>query len=321
LCEGFPMNVGSKVTKCRLPRVSVLMTVFNAEKTVLDSLCSLYSQTFEDWQVIVVENGSTDGSAEIIRAQRDRRLCCTFFEDNVGRTAALRFAFAQARSEYVAVLDADDIALPERFRSQVEFLDKNPEHVLVGSWCTCIDADGAVLGWLRPPTEELELRSLLASGNPFVHSSSMYRRSAALAVGGYPAHRFFAQDYALWLRLTCQGRVGMIDRELCLYRSSPSGLTQAPSQKLEVVTDQLAALVEARGFLNFDEEMSRRHREEVAILGLKIFLARLKRGKFLDAGSFLIRRFLSDPISMVWNRVVRDRLRFLRSWGNQPSQS
>src|SRR3972149_9086486 len=105
-----------------MPMVSVLMTIYNAEPYLRAAIDSLISQTFPDWELIAVENGSTDGSLSVLKDYADPRVRVFQQKKNIGRTPALRFAFDQARGDYVAVLDADDISSPDRLARQVAFL-------------------------------------------------------------------------------------------------------------------------------------------------------------------------------------------------------
>ncbi|MDE2223595.1 MAG: glycosyltransferase family 2 protein, partial [Candidatus Omnitrophica bacterium] len=140
-------------TSVGAPRVSVLMTIYNAAPFLQESIDSLLTQSFQNWELIAVENGSTDTSAEILAGYKDPRIRVFHFSQNMGRTLALIQALGQSRGEYVAILDADDVAHPLRFARQVEFLDNDPETVLVGSWVQHIDEKGRVFKTWEPPTE------------------------------------------------------------------------------------------------------------------------------------------------------------------------
>ena len=107
------------------PRVSVLMTIYNAEPYLKEAIDSIVAQTFGEWELIAIENGSSDGSRAILDSYQDERIRCFCLPENIGRTPALRYAFEQAGGEYIAVLDADDVSHPERFKKQVEYLDQH----------------------------------------------------------------------------------------------------------------------------------------------------------------------------------------------------
>src|SRR5437879_6502478 len=133
------------------PKVSVLLAVFNGECHLEGSLRSILNQSFADFELIVVDDGSTDGTAEILAAvgRADPRVVVVR-QANRGLTASLIRAASLARGAYLARQDADDISPPERFRRQVDFLDAHPSIAAVGAWADIIDRSGAVIGALRP---------------------------------------------------------------------------------------------------------------------------------------------------------------------------
>jgi glycosyltransferase involved in cell wall biosynthesis len=288
----------------RPPRVSVLMTIYNAAPFLEEALESLLAQTFTNWELVAVENGSTDESPGILDAQDDRRFRVHRLESNIGRTPALRRAFDLARGDIVAVLDADDVSLPHRLEDQLAFLDEHPATVLVGSWTRLVDEGGSELGVVRPPAQHEDLCDLFAWCNPFVHSSCMYRREPASSVGGYPEDLPYAQDGGLWIRLIGQGNVGMLQKVLCEQRVRSDSMTGNSSGSVYVARDGLALLLAARERLSFGPEARRRHRDEFLIARIKYGLALFRTGSRLRGLGVLGRGILANPVGMLRNRVV-----------------
>ena len=138
-----------------MPRVSVLMTSYNPGAFVKPAIDSVLAQTFQDFELILVEDGSHDGAKEIARAYAaaDTRFRLIDLPKNIGRTPALNLALREAKGEYAAVLDADDLAAPERFALQVALLDARPNVVVVSSHVRLIDKAGNVVGRICPPTD------------------------------------------------------------------------------------------------------------------------------------------------------------------------
>lgn len=294
------------------PRVSVLMTIFNAEPFLKESLDSLLGQDYAQWELIAVENGSKDASPEILAGYSDPRIRKFAFHSNIGRTAALRYAFSQARAEYIAVLDADDVALPGRLQRQVEYLDSHPETGLVGAWADEIDSQGALIGSFRPPADESALRDWLGWSNPFVHSAVMYRSSLARDVGGYPESIVHSQDYSLVLKLAQRSGLGMIEEVLCKLRSAPSTMTNDPSLQLVRAREALELLTEARETLRLSPAALSRNRRRRAVAKLKVGLA-LMKAKRLGAGvRYVVSGVLSDPSALIDNGRIRGLLGKLR---------
>jgi len=212
------------------PRLSVLMTIYNPGRYLAAAVDSVLAQTFPDFELVAVENGSRDGAKQCMHsyAKRDARIRLIDLPENIGRTPALNLALQEARGELVAVHDADDAAAPSRFASQIEYFDARGETVLLGSHYRLIDEHGQVTGVERPPCDPHALYDALAYTNPFAHSTTMFRRNKALSVGGYPAEFRFAQDYALWLLLARIGPLGMLGEALVDLRRHPQQLTASP---------------------------------------------------------------------------------------------
>ena len=182
-------------------RVSVVMSVYNGEKYLREAVDSILNQTFTDFEFIIIDDGSTDNTARILREYRDHRLISVHNSENRGQTRCLNQGLRIARGEYVARLDADDIALPQRLEQQLGFLALNPSVVLLGTWCECISETGTHVGFCKYPTDPNEILDSTVEMDPFAHPSVVYRRDVALQEGGYPEQFVWAQDFALWLRL------------------------------------------------------------------------------------------------------------------------
>lgn len=202
------------------PLVSVVMPVYNGEKYLAEAVESILNQTFRDFEFIIIDDGSTDGTAQILeqygRGDSRIRIC---HQENAGVVAACNRGIGLARGKYIARMDADDIALRHRFQAQVGFLESNPDVALVGSAISFIDAEGRGHGQImRYPTSDSAIRRILYYGNCFAHPSIMMRRQAVSAVGGYRECCSPAEDYDLWLRLAERFKVANLAEPLLLYR-------------------------------------------------------------------------------------------------------
>ena len=212
------------------PRVSVLMTIYNPGPFLAPAIESLLAQTLPDFELIAVENGSRDGARDIVRGfARDPRIRLIEKDINIGRVPALNLAFGEARADYVAILDADDIAHPDRLAVEAALLDRQPDTIIVGSHVRFIDADGNVTGTFTPDPEPQALLDALAYRNPFAHSSVMYRRQAAVDCGGYDRRYEFANDLALALALVERGKPAMINRFLADIRFHAANASAQPA--------------------------------------------------------------------------------------------
>jgi len=287
------------------PRVSILMTVYNADAYVRDSVNSLVAQTFRDWELIAVDDGSKDASLTVLREYSDARIRVFPLEENIGRTPALRFAFDQAQGDYIAVLDADDISLPDRLLRQIEFLDLHPDIALVASWAQYIDEGGRVFDQFRPPTNQDELIDCLGWTNPIVHSSAMYRRKLAREVGGYPSDIVWAQDFGLILALAQHYKIAMIGEYLCQLRVLADSMTRSQKNKILVASEALVLFRRAAKLLQMSEKGRRLNRRSLAVAEIKLGIAHLGSNSVLTGAKMVLHGLSTSPSAL---------------WGNGPTR-
>lgn len=185
------------------PRLSVVMSVFNGERYLAAALDSIIGQSFTDFELIAIDDGSSDRSGEILRACGDSRVRVLTNVGNIGLTRSLNRGLVAARGSYIARHDADDVSHPERFARQVEFLDANPGIALVGARVRIIDEHGRTRAARENhPATAAGVRWALLFGNPFAHSAVTFRRSVVRdELGGYDESYEFNQDFELWSRL------------------------------------------------------------------------------------------------------------------------
>jgi glycosyltransferase involved in cell wall biosynthesis len=203
------------------PAVSVLMSVRDGAPWVRDAVSSVLDQSAADLELIAVDDGSVDATAELLHAVRDPRLRVER-EPPRGLTASLNHALALARAPLVARLDADDLALPDRLARQRAFLDAHPDVGLLGTGAREVDAAGRDVAFVTPPAEDALIRRALIRRNPFVHSSVMMRRRVVEAAGGYDARLPVAQDYDLWMRMSRTTRLANLPEPLVVRRLLPT---------------------------------------------------------------------------------------------------
>ncbi len=199
------------------PAVSVLMAVYDGARWVGAAVESLLAQTLADLEVVVIDDGSTDTTAEVLAAFRDPRLRVERRE-RAGLTRALTRALELAQAPLIARLDADDVALPERLERQRRFLDAHPDVGLLGTWAREVDVTGREVAIVRPPVDDAAIRRALIRVNPFVHSTVMMRRSALERTAGYDPAYQVAQDYDLWMRMARVTRLANLPDALVIRR-------------------------------------------------------------------------------------------------------
>ena len=204
------------------------MAVHNGEKYLKESIDSVLNQTFGDFEFIIIDDASTDASAVLIDEY-------TLFDDrvrlmrnitNLGLTKSLNLAIKKAQGEYIARMDADDIAFPERFERQVKYLDSNMDYGVVGSWAKVIDTNSQIIGQLKYPVNNNELKNVLIKYNPFIHSTLMIRKSILEKTGLYNENWKYAQDYELLFRIASNLKVANIPEFLLQSRVDQNSITR-----------------------------------------------------------------------------------------------
>ena len=207
-----------------VPGVTVLMPVFNGERFLRQAIESILRQTYQDVELLIVNDGSTDASRDIVLSYNDPRITLVENSENIGLAAALNVGIKLAKYELVARQDADDISLPERLALQVAFLEENQNVVLVGTQATIIDQKGFRVGLvLDHACTHDSIRWDLLFDNGFTHTSVMFRRSIIAQLGGYDTAFRYCQDYALWTQVARRHCVANLDVCLVHYRVHPFG--------------------------------------------------------------------------------------------------
>lgn len=204
------------------PPLSVAMSVYNGERFLAPAIESILAQTFGDYEFLILDDGSTDATPQILRdyAQRDARIR-PIIRENRGLVASLNQLLQEARAPLVARMDADDICHPDRFAHQIAYLASNPDYGVVGSWSEDIDEQDRrwpIEGADHPITHDEFLHNIRFGGPLLVHPAVMYRRELVLAQGGYHKAFLHCEDLDLWLRLASATKIANVPVRLIRYR-------------------------------------------------------------------------------------------------------
>lgn len=202
------------------PQLTVLMSVYNGLPYLPEAVESILGQTYRSFEFLIVDDASTDGSGEVLAkyARQDSRIRILTNEQNGGLGYSLARGLETASTLWIARMDADDVALPERLERQIAFLQEHPETDILGTWAKDVDADGNVLQQRRVPTGHKDIYRHIWT-NPLIHSTVVFRREAILRVGSYLPVRSAPEDYDLWFRCAAAGlRFANLPEVLLNYR-------------------------------------------------------------------------------------------------------
>jgi len=228
------------------PGLTVAMSVYNGERFLAAAIDSVLGQTFGDFEFLIVDDGSSDATASILRdyERADPRVRA-IVRENRGLVSSLNEMLALARAPVIARMDADDICRPDRFARQLAFLAEHPDHGVVGSWSEDMGEHGEPLfrdGCDHPLTHEAMLEAIVAGRHVICHPAAMFRRDVVLSVGGYHGAFRHCEDYDLWLRLASVTRLANLPERLVRYRRYDGQVSarHATEQQIGTAVAQLA---------------------------------------------------------------------------------
>ena len=230
------------------PPITVIMAVHNGAPFVQESIQSILTQTFKHFEFLIIDDGSTDNSLEILDSTRDSRVTILSNKTRETLPRALNKCLAQVKTEFVARQDADDLSEPDRLQKQIDFLQSHPEVALVSSCAHLIDDNGQVIGVTNCPGDVTESFRVM---NPIVHGSVMLRRQVLQAVGGYDEFFEKSQDYELWMRIDRRAAIAIVPDRLYKKRIHLGNL--APSNVEKALLYQMINVKTAKGELSSEQ--------------------------------------------------------------------
>jgi len=297
----------------REPVVSVVMPVFDAAPFLAEAIESLLAQSHPDFELIAVDDGSTDASVEILErhAKRDSRLNVVR-RRHEGVIRARNAGLSLARAPFVACMDADDVSLPERLAMQVSALSARPDVVCIGGGFDVIDAKNRLLNRVRPPCEHAAILEMaLAGRSPICGSNAMFRRREVLAIGGYDEDASFVEDLDLWLRLGETGRLANLPEVISRVRFHEASQSATEQERqLDAIREVVNRARARRGIEAGIERppawrplASRESRQTFAIAWAR---SAWRLGERRTALAYSLRAIRIDPLGApLWKQLVR----------------
>lgn len=222
------------------PMVTVLMSVYNGEKFLKEAIESILNQTFTDFEFLIINDGSTDKSVEIIESYKDSRIRLINNEKNLKLIASLNKGVSLARGKYIARMDCDDVSMPERLEKEVNFLESNTDHGLVGTYYTVIDGEGKEQRNVSYPSSNDLIKLFLSLNCPLAHGSIM-GRAELFKQNQYGSKESYAvEDYELWTRMAKETKIHNIPEYLFKYRIYGESFSDSKTQLMYNQTLELS---------------------------------------------------------------------------------
>jgi len=215
-----------------MPLVSVVMPVYNGDRFLRPAIESILTQTYQDLELVIIDDGSSDDSYQIVMSYHDPRIRIHQNRQNQGIVAALNRGITESRGEFICRMDADDIAVPSRIQRQVEQMRANELLAVLGTNALLIDESGIEVGRATYPTTAAQIRKKLFKHNPFAHGSTMIRRSVLDMHGLYNPRFLHNEDYDLWLRIASMHEVANLPEFLLKRRIHGGNITAARQTEL-----------------------------------------------------------------------------------------
>lgn len=242
----------------RPPKVTVAIPAYNRERYLADAIESVLAQTFTDFELLIVDDGSSDRSVEIARSYRDPRVRIVRHDRNKGVAAARNTAVAEAAGAYFAFLDSDDVAYPDRLARQVAFLDRHPDHAAVGAWIDWMDEHGRRTRRVkRKPVswDEIAAQRLFRAG---LENTVSMARTAILRRYGHDERYSLGSDFDLWARIAADHKLANLPRVLACRRLHPAQTTRERAAQIrEHRLDIFASQLDALGISHTREDLAR----------------------------------------------------------------
>lgn len=213
------------------PLVSVILPVYNAEKFVFESINSILNQTYNNLQIIIIDDGSIDNSLNIINSFNDQRIL-VISRENKGLIYSLNEGLKHSKGNFILRMDADDIAKENRIERQLAEFKEKPHLSVIGSFCELIDEENNIIGYRTPPRYNFYIKSSCLFGSPFVHPSVMFNKKNLKEQLFYSEKYKYAEDYELWARLSLDKSIQFynIPEYLLKYRILETSISRKNSE-------------------------------------------------------------------------------------------
>jgi glycosyltransferase involved in cell wall biosynthesis len=268
------------------PTITVLMPAYNAGNYICEAIASVLAQSFTEFELLIVNDGSTDQTVEVINSFDDERIK-VIHQDNLGVAAALNTGLQYARATYIARFDADDVCYPNRLQVQYDFMQRHPEYQVVGSAADYMDVEGHHLFTQEPAAfGASQIQHLNYTVCPFIHSTVLYKKDVVLNNGGYNELAYTFEDHFLWLQILKEQKACNLPEALIKVRLNPESVTIDEKWRPRKFLDIKYAALKKRSITQRDSD--RLHQ-----IGREQYSHRIKHGSYyaLCGKKFLLNNY------------------------------
>ena len=279
-----------------MPELSIILPVYNSEKYIQQSVQSILKQTYTDFELIIIDDGSTDSSLEIIHSFRDPRILVIKNERNKGIVFSRNAGLEIASGIFIAPFDSDDLAAPDKFKVQIDFLKCNPSYGMVGSWAKLIDGNNKLLSAkFKLIADPDTIPAILLFRNYFVQSSVVIRRTALKDLR-YSENYPIGEDYKLWTDISNSWKVWNIPQYLIFYRIHNESTTQINMASIPVFDQKVFRYIYAPLGINLSSE------DDKLLLKLKSADPRMNIIELHQLDHFLIKILKANDLKMIYKK-------------------
>ena len=278
------------------PKISVVMPAYNAEKYIAETIDSILSQTFSDFEFIIINDASTDSTQEIIESYKDQRIQLINNEQNQGVAKSLNIGLAAATGKYIARMDADDISLPQRFQIQFDFMEQHPDIDICGSW---METFGSKKEIIKVPLSHEDIRDNTFFSCAIMHPSIVFKHSLNLR---YSSEFPRAEDYDLWCKKINKWKFANIPEVLMLYRIHENQIGEAHRSE----QDNNANDIQIRNIKDIGINLGEREKQIYLEIIRGVFKPKNKRELLLTAK--MLDEILVSGIKHGYKQLFQDRI-------------
>ena len=228
------------------------MPVYNGEEYISETIDSVLKQTFVDFELIIINDASNDRSKEIISSYEDKRIVLIENSKNTGQINSVNKGIKLSKTNFIARVDQDDLFISNKLETQYDFLNKNPDIAVVGTWAFIINSNGNQIRKLSIPSKNNQMINILLNSNPLFHPSVLMRKEVILKMGLYSLKYQFTEDYNLWCKIATSGyKLANIPKFLIKYREHPN----QSSSKNQTVQFKNALKIRRKYFMQISDEL------------------------------------------------------------------